>query len=79
MRSSEIDLFNLFICQFTPMTGLEVSEHNWPDRNPNKPQRRVPYCGGHATDLSVQPLAERDFQPGSRHVFAEADGHGSIG
>ena len=36
------------------------------------------YSGGHTPNLSVQSFAQRHLQPGSRHIFAEADRHGTI-
>src|SRR2546426_582899 len=70
-----INLLNFTVRQFPPVAGLKISQHNRSDGNPNESHRRMPHGGGHAPHLSVQALAQRDLQPGGRHVLAEPDRH----
>jgi hypothetical protein len=73
-----LNLRNLALRQFPPLAGREVSQIQRPDRNPNESDRRMSHRGRHAPNLPVQPLSQRDPQPGGRHGFAKPNRHRTI-
>src|SRR5690606_26378073 len=57
----------------THRTGCEVAEREVADAFADQAQGRQADRGGHAPHLAVAALADRESQPGVRHVLAIAD------
>ncbi len=63
-----------FICaQMTPFAGLQTLQRHSPDPFTHKAQRGVADRRGHASDLSVSALSQRESYPGSGHAESMAN------